>query len=146
MGYATCETAVATVIKTIVGYDANNVTSGDYRVFAKGKMKAVILEPGAFRDHGKFDDSRHRTHWVVNINLFIGFKDEITTVREEIRAERQKIIDMLDKYPTLGDTSGVVISMVTSGDEPDLWAIGSRKWWHQVMYCEIEERAVVTYA
>lgn len=149
MSYTTCEDALATVIKKIDGFDSSNVSCGDYRVFASGQMKAVVLDPGAFGSHEKFDDHRHRTRWVVKINLFIAFTDEISTVKEQIREQRELIINMVDQYPTLGVSGGSIVKgIVESGEEPDVWEVGggSRKWWHQVMYCPIEERVTVEYA
>ena len=108
-------------------------------------MKAIVLPPGRFGPREMVTPQRVRNVWSINVELLIAFKDEITTVRKEIREERQKILDEIDKYPTLDSTTGVVFAMITDGDEPELWQVGTRKLWRQMMYCRVEERESVTY-
>jgi len=147
MAYDTVEAAVKTLVQTLEGFEPKdkNVSQGDYRVMAGGVPKAVILQPGPFR-RNMVDTNRARSEWAVSLELYVAFREELSQIASDIRAVRQAIIDMLDKYPTLNSTAGVVFAMVSEGSEPDIWEIGSRKFWRQVMTVRVEERQSVTYA
>ena len=48
MSYEACENALKALIEGVDGYSSSNVSQGDYRVLGKGKMVAVVLNPGSF--------------------------------------------------------------------------------------------------
>jgi len=142
MSYNSVESALATIIKKASGYSATNVAQGDYRVLAKGNAKAVILQPGAFI-RSQAAESWKRSQWNVNVEIYIAFGGEISTVAGNIRTERQSIIDKIDQYPTLDSASGVVLAELAGGGEPEMWQIGAQQFWKQVMICRVEERALI---
>lgn len=147
MSYATVAAALETVIKTLDQFDPDNVRRNDYSILARGKSKAVIIMPGRFLEHGKFDDARYRTVWFLNIELFIGFVTDRGQLEEDIEVQRQAIIDVVDTYPTLNGTEGVVSAVIIEGSEPVLSPRGkANMWWEQTLFCRVEERASVTYA
>ena len=145
MSYNVCEAALATIVKLVSGYTVANVSQGDYRVLGAGVTKAVILTPGRFTRETAAERWM-RSNWVVNMELYVAFGGEISTVASNIRSERQNIIDKVDQYPTLNSATGVVLARLTGGDEPEVWQMGAMQFWKQILYCEIQERAVVTYA
>lgn len=144
MSYKTCEDALAVVIRMLTNY-TSTVSIGDYRVLGKGKMKAVILQPGPFTRE-MVSANRMRSVWKINAELFVGFTTDVSTVASSIRTERQDIIDKIDKYPTLNSTTGIVLAQIMEGGVPEVWAIGAGKWWKQTLVCTVEERATVNYA
>lgn len=147
MSYDTIEAAVLTRVRNISGYSSTNTSEGDYRILAKGVSKAVILQPGAIRGRTKIATPRRLgTTWVVLIELFIPFIKEISDVADSIRTERQLIMDEMDKYPTLDQTTGVIHAWITSSSEPDGWQGSGRRWWTQTLECEVTEHVTVTIA
>jgi len=145
MSYSTCENALETIIKQVTGYSIANVTKGDYRILGHGVSKAVVLVPGAFTRNAAAE-SWLRTAWIANIELYVPFTGDISTIASSIRTERQAIIDEVDKYPTLNSATGVVLARITGGGEPEMWVIGNKNFWKQILNCSIEERVVVSYA
>lgn len=147
MSYDAVEAGLLSVIQLLPDYNSTNSSRGDFRILAKGVSRAVVLSPGAFIGRDVVATPRQmQTIWVINLHLLIPFTSEISTIRGLIRTERQKIIDQIDKYPTLGAVSGVVSAILTGGEEPRIWQGESQRWWLQVMQVEVEERSSVTIA
>ena len=146
MSYNTVEAGLATVIKLADGFDSSNVTQGDYRILAKGLSKAVVLSPGSFSSEVVAAPRRLRQSWIVDLDLFIPFTDEISSAAASVRSVRQTIMDKIDQYPTLNGTSGVINAFIASGSEPSAWRGENRRWWVQTLRVEIEERSTVSIA
>jgi len=142
MSYTIIEAALSTVIQKLSGYSSTNVACGDYRILGSGQDKAVVLQPGAFI-RNQAAESWMRTQWNINIELYIAYGGEISTVAGNIRSERQTIMDKIDQYPTLDGTSGVVLARLNAGNEPEVWQVGAQQFWKQVLTCVIEERLIV---
>ena len=145
MGYTTAENALKTLIIAIDGYSADNVSISDYRILAKGITKAVVLEPASF-DRGRKSTEYYSTLWRININLFVPFGGEMSTVAANIRTYRQELIDQLDKYPTLNGASNITISLLAGGGEPEIWNSNRQYIWRQVLVYEARETLIKTYS
>lgn len=145
MSYSTVETALETLLKTVSGYGAANVSKSDERILGTGQDKALILYPGPFRREN-LPPGVANTEWEIQIALCIPYRGEIPTFGTTIRTERQAIVDKLDKYPTLNREAGVLLGAMESGDEPELWSVGSITYWRQVLRVRVRETVVVTYA
>ncbi len=145
MSYTTVEDALLAVVRSVTGYDTENSRVGDYRILGHGKGKAVILNPGPFR---RINESSGviRTDWAVNLELYVAYSGDISDVAEDIRVERQAIIDKIDQYPTLNRAGGVLLGTLDTGAEPEVWQVGTKRFWRQVMTVTIKEFATVSYA
>ena len=147
MGYSEMETGLATVIKLLSGYTTTNVAQGNYRILGNGVTKAVILQPGAIQQRSIVGaPRRQQTIWVCNIELWIPFLGEISTVSDSLRSVRQALIDHIDKYPTLSGTSGCINAFITGAQEPTELPGDPRRWWMQELQMTIEERTTITIA
>jgi hypothetical protein len=147
MSYTSVESAAITVLRKHTDYNTTNVSSGDYRILATGISQAVIFTPGAILERSVATAPRRvRTLWLINMELFLPFTDEISTIATAIRAERNTVIDHMDTYPTLDGESGVIHAFVTGGANPESWRGENRRWWKQTLKLEVEERANVTIA
>ena len=149
MSYDTVEIAAANVLKKLDGFDDENVDRGDYRLLGHGKNEVVVLQYGGFGRRNMTTPQRPRTPWRINIELFIPFREDISTVKKEIRTVMQEIMDQYDRYPTLNRMEGVILSMVVdSRGEPSIWegAGGGIRWWQLIMILEVEERQIIEYA
>jgi len=144
MSYASVEDALRTLLQAVSGYSTANVSEGDYRILGTGQTKAMILQPGIFSRVNAPGIQENK--WTVNVELFIPFQDEISTVAVAIRTERQAIIDKLDANETLNRTVGVLFGAIESGDEPEIWAVGSRRWWRQLLRVTIKESTTTATA
>ncbi len=143
MSYETVEDGLLKVIRKAAGFTANNTSAGDYRILAKGRTKAVVLQPGPFRREVSSAPRRMAWTWTVNMELFVPFREELSVVSKDLRIFRQELMDAIDPWPHLDDTLGVIDTLVESGSEPDLWQGENRRWWVQRMRVVIKERTTV---
>lgn len=145
MSYATIESALATVLRTATGFDATNVVIGQFRPLAS-KKESVSLTPGAISGRRSEGNRTVTTDWVVQIQYFVKATDHanVEDVYATIVAGRQKLIDVVDKNPTLNGTAGVVIARITEADEPDWLQSGNSYIWQQMLRCMIRETVLIT--
>ena len=148
MSFETMQSALQTLLATVSGYTTANITLADYRVLQRGYEKIIVLRPGAFtRDRLDFAGGRDNI-WNVIVELFIKYKDD-AQVQNAIRDERQNIIDKIDQYSKLNNTSGCFHAMIISGAEPTpvFGEDGSGPhFFMQEMTCKIIEYSEVTEA
>jgi hypothetical protein len=147
MSYATAEAGLLTLIRAMSDYDSASATAGDYRPLGKGKSQVVVLNAGPVPNRRVVQATRRiATDWVIYIDLYVAWRGEISTIATDIRSKRQDIIDHIDKYPTLNNTSGVLNAFISGGGEPQAWRGGSKNWWHQRLRCDIQDRVTITIA
>ena len=116
-------------------------------MLAAGVSRAVILQPGPIITREVAQAPRRmRTLWAIDLELFIPWTGEISTISTQIRTDRQELIDHIDKYPTLNTISGVVHAIIKSGGEPQPGVLSGKNWWRQVLRLEVEERTSITIA
>jgi hypothetical protein len=116
MSYETVATSLETLLKTITGFE-DKVTQGDYRILDEGLNKCIVLSPASFeRRRTSFNGGKENT-WNITISLFIRYKTD-AQAQDELRDNMQLIIDEIDQYPLLGDSSGVMDALVNSGSAP----------------------------
>jgi len=145
MSYVTAENALITILTGLAGFSTANVKAGDYRCLKAGITKAIVLQPGPFT-HNSQANQYLRTQWTINIELYIPFGGEMSTVASNIRTVRQAVIDHIDKYPTLNGASGVVLALLQGAGEPEVRNDGRQYLFRQVMALLGEERGTVSYA
>ena len=145
MSYATIEAALATVLRLATGFDAANVVVGHYRPLSS-KKESVTLTPGAISGRRSEGNRTVTTDWVVNVQYFVKASDHnnVEDVYATITAGRQKLIDVVDQYPTLNGTAGVVIARIVEADEPDWLQSGSSYIWQQMMRCMVRETVLIS--
>lgn len=145
MAYATVEAALATVLRGATGFDTTNVVVGHFRPLAS-KKESVTLTPGAVAGRTSQGNRTVTTEWVVNVQYFVKATDHnnVEDVYATIAAGRQKLIDEVDKYPTLNGTTGVVIARIVDAGEPDWLQQGRSYIWQQMLRCTIRETVLIS--
>lgn len=147
MSYDTIEAAVKTLLLNggVTGLStANaNVTQGDYRPLGKRNL-VVVLNPGAIPEMGFVGNDTKRMTWVVELEVFIKYNLDLTTIKSSIRTVRDGIITHLNKYPTLNATANVVLAELTGAEAPELAGYGERRFWTQKLYLTAKEEVQVT--
>ena len=118
-----------------------NPLQGDYRKMDKCKQRFVVFQTGAVLERGTAQSvMMMMTLWLINLELYLQFTDEISTIADLIRSERSVIIDHFDKYPTLNGISGVINAMITGAREPEVLKGESNNYWRQVFRLEVDDR------
>ena len=148
-GYNYVEDALVDVIATMDGYEKEgnnqNIYQSDYRSLRKGLDKYCILEPGTIPEHDTVQYPRRmRTVWNIYLLIFIRFDADLGEINRKLRDVRQEVMDVIDAYPTLNRTQGIVIAQVTSGDEPGVRMGEHNQWWSQRLTISVEERYTAT--
>ena len=146
MSYSSVESALLTVLQLHADYSTANSSAGDYRVLAASSARSVILSPGPFAREVVAAPRRVRNAWVINLDLFVPFRIDLSTVAAAIRTDRQTILDHLDKYPTLNSATGVLNAFCTGAGEPEEWVGEDGGFWSQRLVVQVEERVIVTIA
>ncbi len=147
MSYATVEAALLTVLRLHANFDSNNSAQGDYRQLARGGTRFVVLMPGSVPNREVIAAPRRMgTLWEIQIQLFVLFTGEANTSSSTLIADRQSIMDHLDKYPTINGLTGVTSAMVASVREPEPWVGESRKYWKADIIYRVAEHVTVTIA
>lgn len=149
MTYATIQTAVATLIKNVSGYSADNVSEGDYRMFAKGLRKGVVLMRGNSTSSRAGVTASGFTifnRWGINIELWAPYKSNVKTVRDTLNTEINAISAELNKWPQLNGTAGVIHHDTGAAPEAEEFTItgAQGRWFRQVIPFEVLEEESVT--
>ena len=148
MSYETVEDSTLILIRDKVpGYSATNISSGDYRILASGVEKAIILNPGSIRGRQVVAAQRYiSTTWVVEIELFIPWHDDLSSIANKVRQFRQEVIDLIDQYPRINSSPGVLLSLINGASRPTIRAGEGRNWWIQILDFEVTERVDIVVA
>jgi hypothetical protein len=116
MAYAECETALATLLKTLNGNDqfktAAQVSQKDYAILDKGIPTAAVLVPDSFGITGSKGPVYDRT-WDILIDLFVRYTTEAATMAT-FATLRDSVIRLIDQNPNLSRTAGVYDTVVSS--------------------------------
>lgn len=148
MSYDTVEESTLVLIRdNVAGYSATNISRGDYRILAGGVEKAIILVPGPIRSRQVVAAQRYlSTVWVVDIELYIPWHDDMTEIADKVVKFRQEVIDLIDQYPRVNSSSGVLLSLITAAGRPTIRAGEGRNWWIQTLDFEVTERVDIVVA
>ena len=140
MSYEAVESGLLTLIRGLSNYSATNADRGDYRILAAGNTRAVVINPGSIISRDVIALPRRvSTEWELLIELFIPFTGEVSTAASAIRVDRQELLDLLDKYPTLNGVTNVVHAFVVGGSDPEIWAGESSNYWKQTLSMRVTE-------
>ena len=135
------EAAAASVTLTL----PTHVTHGDYSLFDKGVGNFVVLLPGPVSEAVIQAHSSIRT-WTLYADLFVRFTNE-TAAWLSFVTLRSSVIDQLEKYPMLNNSSGVLKIVVAANDDAqgvfDTQGAGPM-WFTQRFTIQITERAALS--
>lgn len=147
MTYASIQTAVATQIRNATGYTTRNVTEGDYRPFARGLSKGVVLRKGATESdrlsvtaNGSYPvRSRH----TVIVEIYVPYRKSPATARANLITETNLVVQELRQW---SGTTGVIDSGPGSLGEPEEGAFegSSYLFWRQLFNFPVIEVETVT--
>lgn len=140
MSYDTIEAALLTVLKGITGYDATNTSRGDWRILGAGKLKAMVLVPAGFRQEDGSLRELTFIEWTAEIHLYAMFDGEEKTTLTTLMAERQKVVDEVNKWPFLNAAAGVMGAIIAdAGPVETFQATDGAAFFRQVLACRVRE-------
>ena len=151
-GYPDIQTAVFDVILKLTNYTTANLSQYDLRILGVGNQRNIILRRGnsGTSQSGQQDiiggnNRRYvrRDDWVVRIELYVPIIESVLEARSNIGADMQEILDHMDTWPALDQTSGVLGTGADTPAEPEEWIVGDTRYFRQVMELTVEEHAEV---
>ena len=135
------EAAAASVTLTL----PTHVTHGDYSLFDKGVGNFIVLLPGPVSEAVIQARSSIRT-WTIYADVFVRFSNEAASWLSFVTL-RSAVIDQLEKYPMLNNSSGVLKIVVSANDDAqgvfDTQGAGPM-WFTQRFTIQITERAALS--
>ena len=122
-----------------------HVTHGDYSPFDKGVGNFIVLVPGPVSESVNQARSSIRT-WTIYMDLFVRFANDTSSWLSFVTL-RSSVIDQLEKYPMLDDSTGVLKISVSANEDPqgvfDSQGAGPM-WFTQRFTVDITERAALS--
>lgn len=138
MSYATVEAAALAVIKLHADYDDNNCKAGDSSPIKSGLPRVCrLLYGGGRREPLTLTLMRHI--WQINVDIYVPYRGELSTLEAALATERQTVLDQLAKYPLLNNCAGVTNAEVTNSDKPEPLAPKKTAYRGQRLYLEVKE-------
>lgn len=128
MPYSGIRDGLLTLLRSIEGFDADNVRYADWEPLNKGKSRVLVLTYAGFgREANAFRGEEWRD-WRFTLALFTAF----TSIPESRAAEdidREHIIETLWSYPLLNATADVFDCWINSAQPlPEPQELGGGKW------------------
>ena len=121
MSYATIEARVKLLLEGLTGIfpETKLVSRGDYRELDSGASTIAVLIPGAFLQDGVAQGGARKSvrDWSVLIDLYRKYLDEGTTWTD-FEADRDAILEELEKYPSLNSLPGIVRVQIQADADP----------------------------
>lgn len=106
MSFSSIAEGVVRTITTHADYSCNNVYYADSRHLGAGQQRYVVVSGGGIgREEITFRAVRH--DWNVVLDVYSRYSGELKTTSTGAYGDAQNIIDTLESYPRLNDTTGV---------------------------------------
>jgi hypothetical protein len=145
MTYAIIEDELATLLATIDGLDAENITKTDFSILNRGWSQAVILEYGGIKAAPFTGAGTTNRIWTINIYLLVQYINDIQ-VHEDLNLLREAVMDKVQGWPRL-DGVTVFDAMIVAGRPlpPDIDDENGINFFWESLECEAEERKVIAF-
>lgn len=113
MSFNSIQTGVIRTITTNAAYSCSTVFADDYRALGAGNLRFVAISLGGFSNED-FTFQKVANQWLVNLDIYTIRTGEISVAKNNAQVNMQTIVDTLDIYPFLNDTTGVTDHNVVS--------------------------------
>jgi len=146
MSFNEIQNGVTRTLTTHADYSCDNVFADDFRGLGAGNARYVATSFGGFSNED-FTFQQVENRWLVNLDIYTQRTGEIATAIDNAHTNMQNIIDTLNQYPLLNDTTGVTDHniAVISPVEPFDPGSGSRNaFLHQQIVLSVTELCTIT--
>lgn len=107
MSFNAIQNGVIRTLTTHADYSCNNVFADDFRGLGAGNAVYVVISLGGL-SYDDFTFQKVQNSWLVNLDIYTIKTGEIATSVDNAHNNMQSVIDTLNQYPFLNDTTGVV--------------------------------------
>lgn len=106
MSFTTVANGVIRTITQHSDYSCNNTYLEDYRHLGAGQARYVAVSHAGFgREELTFQAYAH--NWNVALNIYSLYTGQLPTTYTNAYTDLQNVLDTLEQYPRLSDTTGV---------------------------------------
>lgn len=136
--YLDIENAVIDVLHLHDDFDEDNCQRGGLDGIKKGWNRLVrIMYARVNRRDLTLALMEHT--WTVKVDIYVPWRGRIQDMEDTLAIERQKVIDLLARYPLLNGVEGVYRAEILNGDAPE--PLGGKKTAYrgQRLYLEIKQ-------
>jgi hypothetical protein len=144
MTYAIIEDELATLLATIDGLSADNISKTDFSVLNYGWSQTIILEYGGLKAAPYTGAGTTNRVWTINIYLLVQYVNDIQ-IHEELNTLREVVIDKVQGWPKL-DGVTVFDAAIVGGRPlpPDMNDEGGINFFWESLECLAEEHKVIS--
>ena len=77
--------------------------------------------------------------WTLKVDIYVPWRGRIQDMEDSLAIERQKVIDLLARYPRLNGTEGIYRAEILNGDAPEPLGGNKTAYRGQRLYLEIKQ-------
>ncbi len=106
MSFLTISDGIITTITKHANYGSTNVYADDHRHLGAGQLRYIVVGFGGYtREELTFQSVAH--NWVVTLDVYSRYTGQLSTTNINAHTDVQAIVDTLEAWPKLSDTTGV---------------------------------------
>ena len=142
MTIATVMAGVASVVKTISDYSADNVAVNDKRVLDKGPRKAVNVwrQTGHTRKDLTLGNPKTvENQWIIGVDVYFLAEGDPQAVMTNLEAEAILIMDAFSSYQNLNGTSGVLKVDASMPESREVMLVPDTNYFRQLVNVTVFE-------
>ena len=146
MSYAICRDALVTQLRAVSGFNAQNVTAGDWRLLNQGHDRAVVVVYDSFEQEPS-TFNRMVVRWLFQAHLLEKVQPDPAEVETRFGTDIAAILTRINSYRKLGNAAGVVDALALRGEDTgETVQIGSASYNHFGIFIQVEEEVDAAYA
>ena len=142
MSIASVMDGLASVIKTVDGYDDSNVSISDNRVLNNGPVKCAMIwrMPGSRRQDITLGNPKTvQNSWQIGIDIYCLTAGDPQAVSGTLESEVNLILDAVSNYPNLNGTPGVVYATADVPEDMESAQVAASNYYRQKVHVEVRE-------
>lgn len=148
MSFNSVQAGVIRTLTTHADYSSSNVFADDFRGLGAGNVRYVAISLGGVNNED-ITFRQVQTNWTVNLDVYTMRTGELATAVDNAQINMQNIIDTLNQYPFLNDSTGVIDHNISTVSPVELMDPGSgsrNAFLHQQLGLSVTEICTITRA
>ncbi len=138
MSYSVIEAAVVTVIIKHADFSTTNCKARDSSPIKKGLARVCAVSFNSYaREEASIKSESYK--WLLNVDVLVPWRGNNADHQASLNTETQKVIDILDLWPKLAGTSGVIDSNILNAAKPEPLGEKFGSYRGQRLNLEVEE-------
>lgn len=124
MSFNTLQAGVIRTLTTHADYSCDTVFADDFRALGAGNLRYVVISLGGVSNED-FTFRQVLSTWTINLDVYSIRTGELATAIDNAQTNMQNILDTLNQYPFLNDSTGVIDHNISTVSPVNLMNPGS---------------------